>query len=181
MNWLKDLIDYLSRIFTWWIIVLPWERGLRIRLGKQVNLLNAGIHFKIPIIDAAYVQSIRLRVVSMAPQTVSTKDGKTLTIVPCVGYSISDIRKLYETLYQPEVTIANIVMAQIADYVTTQMSNTITATDIETSVNVKLGQFDYGIKFEYMKVIGYAFVRTYRLIQDAHWNPDSLNMTEQAK
>jgi len=177
MATIKDLLDYLLKIFKWWVSVLPWERGLRIRLGKKVKLLQPGFHFRFPFFDTVYIQTIRMRVVSMSPLTVTTKDGQTLTIVPCVGYSISDIEKTYNTIHQPEATICNLVMSEISDIIS--RNQLMSPKEIQDAAFEKIAAMDYGIKFEYVKITGYAIVKTFRIIQDHHWTPDELKLVEQ--
>lgn len=174
MNYVKETIEYLCKLFQWWVMIEPWERGIRTRFGKKVKLLEPGTHFRLPFFDSFYLQTIRLRVVSMAPQTISTMDGKTVTVSCSVGYSISNIMTLYNTLYQPEVTICNMVQAQIAEYIFTHDLLDCAPKAIEDHINQVLKD-DYGIKYEYVKILGYAVVRTYRLIQDNHWTADALS------
>jgi len=176
MTPIKELIEYLMKIFRWWVSVLPWERGLRIRLGKKVKLLNPGFHFRFPFFDTVYIQTIRMRVVSIPPQTITTKDGQTLTITLVVGYSIDDIQKVFNTIHQPEATICNLVSGEASDYVS--QNNTCSPKIIQEQILKNIIPLDYGIKFEYIKVTGYAIVKTFRLIQDHHWTPDNLNLTE---
>lgn len=178
MNFIKDTLDYLSKIFQWWILIQPWELGVRTRFGNKTKLLQPGVHFRIPFFDIIYVQTIRLRVVSLCPQTVSTKDGKTLTISCAVGYSISDIMCLFNTLYHPEVTIGNMVQGFVAGYVFSHDLVDCTPEQVEKYLTEKLTDVDYGIKYEYSKVLSYAVVRTYRLIQDGSWSENKLDINE---
>lgn len=156
---------------------MPWEKAIRVRFGKRLTILSAGVHFKIPFFDAIYLQSDRLRVVTMSPQTIATKDGKTLTLVTCVGYSISDIEKLYRKMFAPEVTISNMAMGAISEYIFNHNLVDCEPSQIENHINKVLNNDDYGIRYEYFRVLGYAIVRTYRIIQDSHWSPDNLNTT----
>jgi hypothetical protein len=178
MNYIKDTLDYLAKIFQWWILIQPWERGVRTRFGNKTKLLIPGTHFRIPFFDIIYIQTIRLRVVSMSPQTVSTKDGKTVTISCAIGYAIDDIMKLYNTLYQPEVTICNMVQGHVAEYIFSHDLLQCNPEDLTKHITEKMKDVNHGIKYEYVKVVSYAVVRTYRLIQDSSWVNDTLNMTE---
>lgn len=117
MNWVKELIDYLSKIFQWYIMVSPWEKGIRIRLGNRQKLLNPGTHFRIPFIDTVYVQPCRIRVAHLSAQTATSKDGHSVTFAIAVGYSIADIEKLYNSVNEPERTIANIVQGEATHYI----------------------------------------------------------------
>lgn len=177
MNYIKDTLDYLSKIFQWWVIIMPWEAGVRVRLGKHLRVLGAGTYLRIPFFDSVYKQTVRLRVASIPLQTLTTKCGKTITVSVCVGYQISDIRKLYQSLSHPEGTIANIVLSEIAEFVSRHNISEASPKDIETAAIQKVSATDYGLDFLHVKVISYAVVRTYRLIQDHQWMPeDGMNM-----
>ena len=175
MSWIKETLEYLTKFFQWWVIIQPWETGLRVRLGNKVKILESGIHFRIPFIDLIYSQTDRLRIADLPLQTVTSRDGKTLSIKSSVGYSISNIKILYETLYNTEGTICNIVMGEISDYVSTNDLDQCVPSLIEETVKAKLNLSNYGIKYEYVKIIGYAVVRTYRLIGDQNWFPNELS------
>lgn len=177
MNYFKEVLDYLSKIFQWWIIVEPWEAGLRVRLGKRVKELSPGIYFRIPFIDACYVQETRLRMISLNSQTVTTRDSQTITIFSSIGYSINNIKKLYETIAQPDSTIANTVLGTIADYVATHEVKECSPETIEKTVKEKLSSFDYGIVFEHVKITGYSIVKTYRFITDGSYVADGIMLT----
>lgn len=178
MNYIKETIEYLTKVFQWWIIIQPWERAVRTRFGKHYRVILPGTHLRIPFFDTFYIQTIRLRVVSIPPQTVTSKDGKTLTVVIAVGYSICDIQKLYNKLYQPEVTICNMVQGEIAGFVAGCDLVDCSPSKIEEHLYNKLKEFDHGLNYEYLKLTGYAVVRTFRLIQDSHWIQDNLNMMD---
>lgn len=176
MNQIKDFFEYIFNSLKIWVIIQPWESGLRVRNGKHVKKLSKGIYFKIPYFDSIYVQEVRLRVVTMSVQTLTSKDLKTITLNGAVGYSINNIQKLYETLYLPETTIANITMSKVSEYIFNKELNNITPEGIEKAVLEKLNADDYGLKFEYFRITNFAVVRTYRLIQDHSWTDEQLKM-----
>ncbi|TSE05240.1 SPFH domain-containing protein [Aquimarina algiphila] len=176
MNWIKELIDYLTNSFKFWEVISPWESGLRIRLGKHIKKIDSGIHFKIPFIDSIYVQTIRMRVVSLSPQTITTKDNKTLTISAAVGYSIDSVEKLYNTLHQPQVTIVNIIKGEISKYISENVLWDCTQEKINEAISDSLKIDQFGLKYHYVKIMSYAVVRTFRLIQDQEWNDEDITM-----
>lgn len=175
MNWINDLFNYISRIFQWWIIVMPWEQGLRIRLGKYENLLEKGVYLKLPIIDQVYIQTTRLRIKSMPLQTLTTRDGVTISLLGSIGYSIVDIRKLYYTLYQPDGTLMNMVMSCISEYVATHDIKDCSPERIEKNIIIPSPE-QYGISDLSVKILGYAIVKTYRLIQDGHYFDEGMRL-----
>lgn len=178
MNFIKDIIDYITKLFTWWVVVMPWEQGIRVTLGKKMTLMNEGVYLKLPLIHSVFVQEKRLRVVNLPIQTVCTQDGHALTISCSVGYAITDIIKLYNTLYQPDLTIQTIVASKISEYICgTKLANCLPS-GVEASLNSTLTSTNFGLKFEYLKVTNFAYVKTIRLIQDQSWMYEGLNLLE---
>jgi len=178
MNQVKDFFEYIFNAIKIWIIVQPWQTGIRVRNGKQVKKLTGGIYFRLPYFDSVFIQENRLRVASMPIQTLTSKDIKTITINGAVGYTITDIEKLYQTLFHPETTIANITMSEVADFIFKNNLESINPNTIEEAVISKLNQDDFGLKFEYFRITNFAVVRTFRLIQDQSWISEGLSMNE---
>lgn len=178
MNQVQQFIEYLLNSVKIWVIVQPWQDGIRVRYGKKIKRLKKGIHFRIPYLDSIYVQENRLRVASMPMQTLTSKDLKTITINGAIGYQITNIETLYKSLFHPETTLINIVMSQVAEYVFSQNADDISPRDIEEKVLQGLSSKDYGLKYEYFRITTFAVVKTFRLIQDQSWISEDLSMTE---
>lgn len=176
MEIFKIIIENLTKLFRWWIIVHPWESGLRVRFGKKIKQLKSGIHFRIPYLDSCYVQTIRLRVIGLCPQTTSTKDGQTITVICNVGYQISDLQKMYNTLYHPESTIGNIFQGKVAQFISGNNLVDVTPNSIKEYVERDLNGDEFGITYKYIQVTGFAIVKTFRLIQDSHWQETNTKM-----
>lgn len=180
MNQVQDFIKYLFDAVRFWIIVMPWESAIRVRLGKKVNKLGAGMHFRLPYFDSIYKQENRLRICAMPIQTLTTKDNKSVTLNGALGYKITDIEKLYNTLYQPESTIVNMGMSKLADFVHKTNSEDLEPIKIEKDLMNKMGQEDFGLKFEYIKITNFAIVQTFRLIKDNTWHWEGLDLSEKS-
>ena len=178
MNQVQQFFEYIFNAIKIFIIVQPWQTGIRVRGGKTIKKLEKGIYFRIPYFDSVYIQESRLRVAEIAMQTLTSKDLKTITLNCSFGYSIKDIEKLYSTLYHPESTLKNMVNSEIASFVFDKNLLDITPIELEKYVLSKLSELDYGLNFEYFKLINFAVVRTYRLIQDQSWTSEGLRMDE---
>lgn len=166
MNIVKDLVDYLGKIFTWWVVIMPWQQGVRVSFGKRVDILHGGVYLKLPLIHTIYVQEKRLRAVNLPIQTVSSKDGFAFTVSLSVGYSIVDIRKLYNTLYQPDMTIASMVSSKVSEFIFNHSLSECNPRSIEVSIEDSMHNTDYGLEFKYIRVVNFASVKTFRIIQD---------------
>ena len=169
--------QFLLNSFKFWFLVNPWESAIRVRFGRWQKLLDGGLYFRIPYFDRIFIEENRLRIMPMPMQSVTTKDKKTLTVKCAVGYKISDVSKMYNTISQPESTITNLTMDAIASYLANNES-VFNKDDLKDYVMQELASMDYGVDFEYIKVVSICEVRTFRLIQDQHWEDESLEMKE---
>lgn len=176
MSNLKDFFEYVFNAVKIWVVVQPWQGGIRVRFGKKIKNLRGGVYFRIPYFDSVFIKDTRLRVVALPIQTLTSADEKTVTLSSSVGYSITSVAQLYKTLNHPETTIANMAMSVISEFIYKNKLLEISPEKIEEIVLKKLNAEDYGIRFEYFKITSFAVVRTYRLIQDQSWMYEGLDM-----
>jgi SPFH domain / Band 7 family len=170
---LVNFVNNFFRLFQWWVVCSPWQVGVRVRLGKHVRTFGPGVHWSIPYMDHFFVESVRLRVSGLETQTLTTRDGQTITLSGTYGYCLQDVRKLFDTLYQPEQTIRNLVESAIAQYVATHDFADCAPLTIVAAVEPTLDLAKYGLGCLQVRIVEYARVRTYRLIQgdrDTPWS-----------
>ena len=163
MTWLSTIFQTMSQPFRWWVVVAPWEEGIRVRLGKTAVALAPGIHLRIPFLDRVYVQSIRLRIITSGSRTVSTLDKKVVTFTLAVRFAIRDVKQLYNTISDPENTLLNHVSASAAEY--------ISQTNSDDIINE-----DWGLSDVSAHVIDFAIARTYRLIGNVYERTAGLDL-----
>lgn len=165
-GFLSQLLTGLKNLLTWWVTVAPWEQSVRVRLGKHVRLLRPGVHIRFPILDRIYVQSIRLRSADIPIQTITTKDGHTLTTGGNLLYEIVDVLRLYETLHHAQEALTDMVAAAIAEAVHGFIREECTPTTVQERVSGKLDLARFGINQTSVHITDFAFVKTYRIIKD---------------
>lgn len=161
---IQELFRSLAEIFTWFVIVAPWEQAIRIRGGKRVRLLTAGTYLRIPIVDRVYRQPTRLRRAVIPGQLITASTGETIALSGSLGYSIEDLEMLYQKMHDAQDTIQAEVSGLIAEYVSASSLEKCKPAAIEARVNEKLQLNRYGLKCAGFMVIDFAVVKTYRLI-----------------
>lgn len=176
MELVNQLIGFIKNLFDWWFVVMPWEQAIFVKRGKSSELLTAGLYFKIPFVDFVFIQTCRMRMIDCAVQTVSTKDSKTITIKSCIGYSIGDMKVLYNKMAHPEITLSSMSMSYVAEYIRNATIEEATPEKVEKFVNEKLNAESFGLKDVMVKITSWADVKTFRLIQDNSWVAETLNM-----
>ena len=166
METIKFLFQQIGKIFKWWVIINPWELGIRVRLGKHTKLLQPGVHLKIPGIDKAYAQNTRLEAVDVPNQTLTTSDGKVLTISVVVCFRIVDIERLYTKIQRVDNTIIGVSMGKVASSVVGLTAVECKPGVVEHAVRDGLNALapEWGLEFDTVSVNTFAYVKTLRLI-----------------
>lgn len=180
LSTIGNLFSQISNLFKWYFTILPWEEGLRVRWGKHIKKLGPGVHLRIPLLHVVYKQSVRMRRVDMPLQTVTSKDGKTITLAVTLGYAITDVGKLYSTLHQPDGTLANLVQSKVSQYITTHTLSECEPQLVEAAVSSGLDFSQFGLGETNVTVTDFAVVKTFRLIQDQRWLPQNLDTNRHA-
>jgi regulator of protease activity HflC (stomatin/prohibitin superfamily) len=166
---LWQLLERFGRLFVWAVIIMPWEQGLRVRAGRRQAVLGPGVHLRIPYLDVVYRQSNRLRLVDISTQTVTTRDGKSLTIGAALAFSVADIQKLYQTLHHAEGTLLNLAAAAIADQVSRRSLVECEPMELAAAVTGLLHLESYGLQDGAVRITDFAAIRAHRLIVDKRW------------
>ena len=164
MDIFYQLGNFFKTMFHWWVVITPWEQGLRIRLGKHVKTLDKGIHFKVPVIDKIYVQPTRLRVICIADQSLMTADKKVVILSGSLAYKVKDLEKLYETLHNPTAAIEQQVMGIISECVFETKLDDLSPKHLMELVNKEINLEKYGLESSDYFLTSFASVRTYRII-----------------
>ena len=165
-SFIRTIAQYISNVFTWWAIIAPWERGIRVRLGKHIKVLQPGVHLKVPILHKIYKQNTRLLIVDTAQQTLTTLDDKIVTMSSMLGYRIEEIDTLYLNVQDPEHVIINLVMGAASQYIVTHNSDECTPKAIEAAITTELSAISWGLKFSHVRIQDFAFVKTYKLMSN---------------
>lgn len=178
---LLSLLKQFLQIFTWFVVVAPWEQAIRVRLGKRVCKLEAGVYLRIPFADRVFKQSVRRRLSIIRPQTLTTRDRHVVTCSGAIGYAISDLQRLYDTLEAPNDTIENEVAGVIARFISAQPLADCTSDRVEVYVRDNIDLSRYGLSGQEFYMTQFATAKTYRLVMGemGSWSRDAgLNMAE---
>lgn len=166
---MNSVIEWVTRFFQGikpWITVLPWERAVRCRFGRFVKLFEPGFYLKIPIVDEYVTVNSRLRVTSTRVQTLTTRDNKIVTVVVSVGFKITDPLLAFRRFQSPEGIVAVVAATSVGEYVSSRNLPDITHNGIQEYVLSALKESAEGFEVEFIMVVDFAVVRTYRFLQD---------------
>ena len=155
--------DSLSPVF----VVDQIEMGIVKRLGLFKRVVEPGLRWKWPIIEAEETETVVITTLNLSSQTLTTFDDKSIVISAIVTYSINDIKKYLLNMYDCEEVLADITMGVIQTKVS-EISY-VDLFEVEKTVlpMVRNKLKDYGIKVRMVTFIDLGAVRSIRLIQDS--------------
>jgi regulator of protease activity HflC (stomatin/prohibitin superfamily) len=167
VQWLTSILQQVKL----WAVVAPWERAVRVRMGKHALVLGPGVHFRIPLLDSILMFNNRLRIASFPNQTLTTEDGRTISVAGNVGFRIDDPLLAMNSLQQPEYSCAALVQTTVSSYISTRSLDGIDKSEIEAEAKADLERIASGLSIEYVSLTDFAPVnRTFRVLGD-EWRP----------
>jgi len=164
MTLVQLLQQFFRSVFQWWVTVAPWEQGVRVRFGKHVELLPPGIHIRLPFVHQVFVQPTRLRAHYVEPQTLTTRDGKTIVLAAALRYDVVDVLKLYSRVHNAHDTISQRIQGVLASHAFTRNIADLVPADMAKLVLSSIDLSEYGIRVSAFELTNFAVVRVYRLI-----------------
>jgi hypothetical protein len=159
------VLEALGKFFSsWkpWVVVAPWERGVRVRLGKRARQLEPGFHFRIPVLDRVLLVNTRLRVTTTAQVTRPAAGNRVRVTMALVGFSIKDPLRAIERYNDPANALSGLVIAE--------MSLGSDARKCQEAIAEQTR--DTGVAIEFIRYSDDVEVRAYRLLQ-ASWCTES--------
>lgn len=166
-QWLINLL----KEFRFYTMVMPWELAVRTRAGNRVKVWKPGFHLKLPFIDAVNIVNTRTRISHSPTQTITTTDGKTVSIAYSLGFSIHKPVEALLRFQDPEFAFAALIMSSTAKYIAAKSSKELVVEEIAANALTEL-ESDAGgiIQIDFVRVCDFAVARTYRLLQE-QWRP----------
>jgi regulator of protease activity HflC (stomatin/prohibitin superfamily) len=166
MQALIDLIVSLWDSLLPWTIVDPWERGIRVRLGKWVKKVGPGPHFTLPFIDQVHTINVKRQVVDLPDQSVETSDRIPMLVSGSVTYSIRQAHRIFLDVQDHDDSLIAEVMIELSEWVNKHVYDEIT---IERMVEAcfpaarQIG-FRWGCEVERLGINSLSKHRVYRLL-----------------
>ena len=98
-------------------IVLPYEQGIYMRLGRFMRILNQGVNFVAPLINQVVRLDLRTQVLDVPRQEVITKDNSPTNVDAIIYIKVIDPSKAFfqvtnyrtATIYLAQTTLRSLI------------------------------------------------------------------------
>jgi membrane protease subunit HflK len=113
-----ELIDLLKNLGTAalpFAVVDQWQQAVVLRFGKFHRVLDPGIHWTIPFVDAVHAHSVVTTTTVLRPQSVVTGDNRVVTAEAVVRWSVDDVRVFATEIWDGANVIGDSCQGAIAN------------------------------------------------------------------
>lgn len=167
------LIHFISDVLPFHV-VNSWEKGVYLRFGKPVKVVEAGLIFKIPFVDKIWTHEVITQTVHLQPQTLTTLDEKGIVLKSIVRYHIHDVKKFLLNVMHASDVLVDTTQGVIRD--TVEYSNWEELDDVCVGIEKEVQDIveNWGITIERITLTDLGIVNTYRLMSDNYKEQQSL-------
>lgn len=170
------MLGILEKIFDLlrgaWIYLLPFyvlgddQCGLVRRVGIYHRDLRPGLNWKWPVIEQVLVETSTLDSTVLREQTLTTKDGKQVTIRACIAYRVVNPRKYILDCDSAASVINDVGCCVVAELIPEVDLEHVLTGSIEYDLlqAMRSRARKWGVKVESVGLVDRVQTRTYRLL-----------------
>jgi regulator of protease activity HflC (stomatin/prohibitin superfamily) len=173
------MFDKLIDVITnWWSQIVPavivpnYEQGVLLRNGKFIKVLQPGFHVKLPIFDEVITQHVVVTTLSLAPQSLYTKDKQNIVVKGVIKYRISDVQTFLLEVYDAQDALADMTQSIIKNIIITTSLEQCLDPEIDNilSKKVRVEAKKWGVDVQQVTLTDIAPIRSFRIINDSILN-----------
>lgn len=155
-------------------IVDQWEKGVHLRVGKFLRVVDPGLAFKIPFFDQILVTPVITQTVNLSPQTVTSEDERSVVLSSIVRYHIHDVKKFLLGVMHANDVLVDTTQGIIRDIVEgCKWSDLYDLGNVVTpEINDQVEK--WGITVELVSFPDLGEIKTYRIITDGGMKTSNL-------
>ncbi len=165
----ERIIDFIAgfwNVLRPWVVVNEFEGGVILRFGRYHRKLNPGLHWKLPVADAAVTTSTAITTMALRPQTLTTRDDLTVVISAIVKYHIADVRAYLLDIWDSADVLNDVTLGAIKETVASVDYSDLQSPTIEENVLaiVQEEAAKFGVHVQKVTFSDLGRVRSIRLI-----------------
>lgn len=170
----EKLIDFIISLlsdFMPFYVVNVYEKAVVLRFGRIYRIKDQGFYWKIPFVDNPLYTIFVTTTIETPVQTLSTKDGKTVSVKSVVKYNIQDVQIYTESIYDATDAIVDLAQGHIMTSVNTaDFSECQDITTLSNTLTKKLRNEvkKYGIYIEQQTVTNFIETSNIRLFNESN-------------
>jgi len=169
------LIDLLT---SWWNYIIPavivpsYEQAVLLRNGKFKKVLEPGFHVKLPILDEVISQHVVITTLSLAAQSLYTKDRQNIVVKGVIKYKISDVKVFLLEVFDAQDALADMTQSIIKNIIISLPLEQCVDPEIDVVLTkkVRVEARKWGVDIQQVTLTDIAPIRSFRIINDSILN-----------
>jgi regulator of protease activity HflC (stomatin/prohibitin superfamily) len=166
-----DFFFQFASLFQFWVILEPYDEGVRLRLGKQHGgPLRCGLHWKIPFkVDQILTLQVVPSTHSLGDESVMTKDGKSITFHAIITFQISDIEKALLKVHDVDHAVRDSCSGEVGRVLRESTWDEILKDDILDKLTAACRKkgWRWGLEIMSVQLAGLSIARNIRLMNSS--------------
>lgn len=164
---LIDLVVTFISDFLPFKIVDQWEKGVHLRFGKFIKVVEPGLVWKIPFFEQVLTTPVITQTVNLKSQTVTSLDEKSVVLSSIVRYHIHDVEKFLLGVMHANDVLVDTTQGIIRDVV--EETNWEDLYDLGNVVKPEVNDQvqKWGITVQQVSFPDLGEIKTYRIISDS--------------
>lgn len=134
------LLELFTQLFNeakFWYVVKDYEEGILLRRGKYHKNVLSGLHGKLPFLDEPLKDIVVYQTITLASQSLITKDGKEVVVKGMIKFKISDIKLFLLTVTDAKDAVSDVTQGVIAEAITSKTWDECRDLDINNIITKK--------------------------------------------
>jgi regulator of protease activity HflC (stomatin/prohibitin superfamily) len=172
MDRLIDVLIQCVNFFIPWAVLNEYERGVLLRFGHFKRELGPGFHWCIPFaIDHVMVDNVVTRTHTLPPQTLTTKDGRTVSVTAVITANIGNVRKALLEVENMDHALLDACSGAVGQHVAATDWDDLRKHDANETLTKACRQNTarrYGVEIERVQLADLAVCKVIRLHGLAH-------------
>lgn len=165
----EKLVDLLISIWAWllpFVVVDHYERAVLLRIGNFNQVLEPGFHWIFPFgIDKCIGDNVVTRTHKLQEQSLTTKDGKSVTVRGVVTAKINDIYKAALSVEHVDDAMADSCLGEIGRAVINSSWEEMSKPEFVDALSkaCRKNAWRYGIEIERVQLSDIVLAPAYRV------------------
>lgn len=169
--WLGQLAEWFGRFVPRVRIIQANEGGVRWKYGYKVSKVEPGLTIYWPLVTRIDVTSTARQTVATGTQTLTTKDGRTVSLSLLLVYRVTNPVAALNNTYEYEDTLDDVAKTAAVDVVcqhTYEWVHDHITDDVEDMIftDAKSELRKFGIGVESASVVDFTLTRSLRILGD---------------
>ena len=173
---IQVLIDFGKDVLPFYIVE-EWSGGVHFRFGHFLKPCTTGVHWKIPFFDSIYQTLTITQSLDMNPQSVTTKDDKSIVVKGVIRYHVGDVVP-YMFRVHPADALVDTAQSLIRHTIETKRWDELKNIGDELTLGIAEEVREWGIVVEQVTLTDLALIKSIRVIQNGTNTQSTANQIE---